>query len=77
MASRDMERIVQQTKVNDRYCLMSDEAERLIEYITVWGRHPYDVIDSAFKYGYAMGQRALKAEQKKNSEDGRHGIIEH
>lgn len=65
MSIRDMSKIVKATKVNRRYDLMSNEIFELLEYSTKWGRHEVDAILVAFKYGYAMGQRALKAELRR------------
>lgn len=54
---RNMERIVEDTRIAERYCLNSTEMFRLIEYLRTTG-DSFGVIQKAFAYGYALGGRA-------------------
>ena len=58
MSKRNMYKIIENTKPDSRYCLMVDELQALV----VSGDKSMIAIN-AFKYGYALGQRALSAEE--------------
>ncbi len=65
MAKRNMVNIADKQKINDNYDMTVEELNTLINYME---RNNYDmnalyrVIIVAFKFGYAMGERATKKE---------------
>ena len=56
---RDMENIIKETQIKYCYSMTYDEMNRLYQ------RGALNAIGDAFKFGYAIGQRALKNEMKK------------
>lgn len=66
MAKRDMRKIIEQTRltVAGQYDMRAGE---LVELGEMAKEKPVEAVGEAFLYGYAMGQRALKAEQKTKS----------
>lgn len=64
MAKRDMYKIAESVKINKYYCMNSKEYESLIEQANEVGINgKFYAIQTAFHFGYAMGQRAEKAER--------------
>ncbi len=61
---RNMFKIIEDTKseVNEHYTITSDEWTALTD---IAQKKPGTAVWEAFVYGYAMGERALKAKQKK------------
>ena len=56
---RNMENIIKETQIKYCYSMTYDEMIRLGKMGI------FNAIDDAFKFGYAIGQRALKNEMKK------------
>lgn len=69
---RDMYKIAESAKVNERYSLNLAEVCQLMETLPGIVKAPvkgerqaaYDLIVTAFKYGYVMGSRAEKKKQR-------------
>ena len=60
MSARNMKNIIAKTKMNERYEMDSGELWELAGY-----PDNVEAIADAFVYGYALGQRALRAELQK------------
>ncbi|WP_026498922.1 hypothetical protein [Butyrivibrio sp. WCD2001] len=60
---RNMNKIIDEVKLDDRYCMNTKEADLLASEIKSMG-DIYVAIFKAFKYGYALGIRAAKANKK-------------
>lgn len=60
---RDMYKTAAKVKLKDAYCMTADEMIDLLK-LTKSGDSNlcFNAIDTAFRYGYELGQRALKRE---------------
>ena len=69
MANRDMYKVIETTKgrVDDYYDLRASEMIDLSEEARV---SPCEAVGNAFLYGYALGQRALRAKMKNPTCEG-------
>lgn len=61
---RNMEKIVAETKKNERYDLTIKETIELLQLALGSTDDTIHAITTAFTYGYAMGCRATKAAEK-------------
>lgn len=61
MFKRDLRKITDSTKINDRYAISLHQLNELKEMAD---KDMFEALTRAFSYGYAMGGRAAKAEAR-------------